>query len=78
VKLPVIAPAATVTDAGTVNAALFEEIATAAPPARAAFASVTVQDDVPPAITDAGAQASAVTVEGSGVTVTVVLPVVPL
>jgi hypothetical protein len=78
VKLPVVAPAATVTDAGTVNAALFEEIATDAPPARAAFASVTVQVDVPPETTDAGVHASAVTVEGTGVTVTVVVPMLPL
>jgi hypothetical protein len=70
VKLPVVAPAATVTDPGTVNAVLFDESATTAPPERAAFASVTVQDDVPPDHSDAGVQASAVTVGGAAVTVT--------
>lgn len=42
-KLPVVAPAATVTEAGTVNTVLVFVSATAAPPAGAAFVSVTVQ-----------------------------------
>ena len=68
-KLPAVAPAATITVAGTVSAALFDESATVAPPVSAAFDSVTVQLDVPPDTTDAGAQPSAVTV-GSAITVT--------
>ena len=50
-----MAPAATVTDAGTVSAALFEEIATAAPPAGAAMESVTVQVELAPAARLVGA-----------------------
>jgi hypothetical protein len=76
VNVPVVAPAATVTNAGTVNAVLFEEIATTAPPAGAALESVTVQDDVPPDITDAGAHASVVTTVGG--CVTVIVPPVPV
>ena len=41
-KLPVVAPAATVTEAGTVSAAWLLLRATAAPPAGAALVSVTV------------------------------------
>ena len=47
-------PAATVTDAGTVNAALLSEIAIAAPPAGAAFESVTVQTELVPEVRLAG------------------------
>jgi hypothetical protein len=47
-------PAATVTDAGTVNAALLSEIAIAAPPAGAAFESVTVQTELAPEVRLAG------------------------
>jgi len=48
----VVAPAATVTDAGGVTAALFEDRVTTAPPAGAAEASVTVllPNDKPPTI----------------------------
>jgi hypothetical protein len=78
VKAAVVEPAATVTDAGTVNAVLFEESVTAAPPATAALERVAVQDDVPPDTTDAGVHASAVIVGRVGLTVTVVDEVAPL
>jgi hypothetical protein len=42
-NVAVVAAAATVTDAGTVKAALLSEIAIAAPPVGAALLSVTVQ-----------------------------------
>jgi hypothetical protein len=48
VKFAVVAPAATVTDAGTVMAALFEESVTADPPVGAACDKVTVQVEVAP------------------------------
>jgi hypothetical protein len=48
VKFAVVAPAATVADAGTASAALFEESVTADPPAGAACDKVTVQFEVPP------------------------------
>ena len=48
VKLAVDAPAATVTEAGVVNAELLSEIVTAEPPVGAAADSVTVQVDVAP------------------------------
>ena len=59
VKLPAVAPAATETEAGTINAALLDEIATEAPLAED---KVTVQFAVPPDTTDAGAHCSDVTV----------------
>ncbi len=43
-KLPVIAPAATATDVGTVSAAWLLLNATAAPPTGAGLVSVTVQE----------------------------------
>lgn len=46
VKLPVVAPAATVTEAGTVNRALLLESGTLTPPAGAAPDKVTVQVEV--------------------------------
>ncbi|HUI58056.1 MAG TPA: hypothetical protein VLY04_23945 [Bryobacteraceae bacterium] len=72
VKVPVVAlnvaevaPAATVTDAGTVKAALLLDSVTALPPAGAAWFSVTVQvlEALGPRLT--GLQASAVTVLGA-------------
>ena len=48
VKLAVDAPAATVTEAGVVNAELLSETVTAEPPVGAAADSVTVQVDVAP------------------------------
>jgi hypothetical protein len=47
-------PAATVTDAGTARAALLSEIAIMAPPAGAAFESVTVQTELVPEVRLAG------------------------
>jgi hypothetical protein len=63
VKLPLVAPAATVTDAGTANAALFEESVTVQPPAGAAGDIVTVHADVPPDATEAGAHCTPDTTE---------------
>ena len=47
-KLPVVVPAAMVTDAGSINAVLSSESATVMPPAGAACDNVTVQVVVPP------------------------------
>ena len=72
VKFAVVAPAATVAAAGTVNAVLLSAKVTALPPAGAAFEIVTVQVDVLPDVTEAGAHCKAVTVGGvttTGVTV---------
>jgi hypothetical protein len=71
VKLAVVAPDATVAEAGTVNAALLSEIATAVPPAGAACDMVTVQVELAPEAMLAGVHASDDTVTGVGaVTVT--------
>src|SRR5262249_55208757 len=76
-RLPDDAHAATVTDAVTVNAELFEETATADPPAGAAFDKVTVQFEVPPDTTELGEHCNAETVAGVDVTVTDVLAELP-
>jgi hypothetical protein len=57
VKVAAVEPAETVTDAGTLSTvgALLESITTS-PPAPAAFERDTVQLDVPPGMTLAGAQ----------------------
>ncbi len=47
-NVAVVAPAATLTEAGTVSAPLLLESATAAPPEGAAAERVTVQDDDAP------------------------------
>ena len=73
VKLAVVEPAATETEAGTVNAALLLAIATEAPPL--ADDKVTVQFAVPPETTEAGAHCSDVTV--GAVTVTEALVELP-
>jgi len=53
VKVPVVAPAATVTEAGTVALVLFEARVTTVPPVGAAALSVTVPaEDVPPITVD--------------------------
>ena len=68
--MPVAAPAATVTDAGTDSAVLLSDNATANPPVGAALEIITVQLEVPPEATETGVQVSPVTVAGGGVTVT--------
>jgi hypothetical protein len=68
VKAAVVAEAATVTDAGRVTLALPLARATATPPAGAAADSVTVQLEVPGAVTVEGVQVKPLT-EGSGPTV---------
>jgi len=75
VKLPVVAPDATVTDAGTVSAALFEESPTEDPPVDAARVRVTVQVVVPLEATELGEHDRAEIAAGSGVTVTVAVAV---
>ena len=62
VKVAVVEPAATVTDAGTVRAALLTETATVAPPVGAAIESVAVQVEVDPEATLAGEHCRAETV----------------
>ena len=68
-KLPVVAPAATVIVAGTVSALLLSETATEVL-AVAAADKVTVQVAVAPEATAAGEHARFVIVIGGGVTVT--------
>jgi hypothetical protein len=72
VKLAVVAPAVTVTEAGTLKAAaLFEESPTEAPPVGAAIDKVTVHRGVPPDATELGEQDKFETAGDEGVTVTV-------
>ena len=54
-KVAVAAPAATVTDDGTVKALLLSEIATTVPPLGAARDNVTVQVEETPDVKAAGA-----------------------
>ena len=63
VNVAVVAPAATVTVAGTVAAALLDASVTTAPPAGAAAVNVTVPVTVLPAVTDA---ALSVSVDNAG------------
>jgi hypothetical protein len=63
-KVAVVAPAATVTEAGAVSSALLDEMATRTPPAGAAALVVTVQLLLAPEFSDVGAQASVVTMTG--------------
>jgi len=70
VKFAVVAPAVTVTEAGTVSAALFEERPTEAPPVNAAEDNVTVQVVVAADATEFGEQDKPETDGGRGVTVT--------
>jgi hypothetical protein len=67
VNVPVVAPAATIIDAGTVNAVLLSESVTVTPPEDAACASVTVQVEVPLEGTVAGEHCNPVTVLGTAV-----------
>ena len=69
--MAVVDPAATVTEAGVVSAALLSDVVTLDPPVGAAADSVTVQVEVAPDTTLFGVQASLVTVTATGVTVTV-------
>jgi hypothetical protein len=79
VKVPVAAPAATATDAGTVRAGLLEESVTAAPPDGAVLDSVTVQVEVPPETTADGAHCNPVTVTRvTGAVATVIVPPAPV
>ena len=66
VKLPVVAPATTVTEAGIVSAALLFEIVTALPPVGAAAEIITVHVEVAPDTTVAGEHATEDTVGGTG------------
>jgi len=75
VKFAVVAPAATVTDAGTVSAALFEESPTGEPPAGAARVRVTVHEVVPLEATELGEHDKPETAGAGGVTVTVAVAV---
>ena len=77
VKLAVDAPAATVTEAGVVNAELLSETVTAEPPVGAAADSVTVQVDVAPEAMLVGEHASLETVTAGGVTVTAAVAELP-
>ena len=70
VKFAVVAPAVTVTEAGTVSAALFEESPTEAPPVKAADVNVTVQLEVAPDTTELGEHDTPDTAGVGGVTVT--------
>ena len=65
-----VAPAATVTEAGTASAALFEERPTEAPPVSAARDKVTVQVEVAPEATELGEHDKPETAGVGGVTVT--------
>jgi hypothetical protein len=63
-KVAVVAPAATVTEAGAVSNALLDEMATRTPPAGATALVVAVQVLLAPEFSDVGAQANAITVTG--------------
>jgi hypothetical protein len=77
INVAVVAPAATVTLAGTVVAAESSDSVTIAPPAGAALVSVTVPVDELPPVTLVGLKASADSAAG-GVTVSVVVRFTPL
>ena len=66
VKVAVVFPAPTVTEAGSVNAAALSDRETTAPPVGADVVSETVHVDDPPELKDAGAQLSALSVGGGG------------
>ena len=78
-KFAVVAPAATVAAAGTVNAVLLSDSVTAVPPVGAACEIVTVQVELLPEVTEAGVHPNAVTVGATvtGVTVTVAVAELP-
>jgi hypothetical protein len=66
VKVALVAPAATVTLAGTCTAALLLDRLTAAPPLGAAPLKVTVPVEEIPPVTAVGLKLSALTVGGAG------------
>ncbi len=73
-----VAPVATVTEAGTVRAALLSDRVTAVPPVGAAWERVTVQLEEPPETTVIGLQLNDVmVVVAGGVTVTDAVAVLP-
>ena len=79
VKVAVVAPAATVTDAGTWAAAVFELVrATVAPPVGAAPSKITVPVDVPPPSTEVGFTDTPVSVAAGDVTVRAAVRLAPL
>ena len=86
VKVALLAPAATVTLAGTVAAAALLESDTTAPPDGAALVKVTLPCDVPPPVTLVGFSARLFRLAGggggggagTGVTVSVLVRLVPL
>ena len=83
VKVALLAPAATVTLAGTVAAAASLESDTTAPPVGAALVKVTLPCDVPPPVTLPGFSASVFRLAGgggagTGMTVSVLVRLVPL
>jgi hypothetical protein len=73
-KLALVAPAATVTLAGTVAAGSLLESGTCAPPAGAGPFSVTVPVEEPPPVTLAGLRLSEETLGGTTVSVAVRVP----
>ena len=74
VKVAVVAPGATVTDPGTLTAALLLDSDTSAPPAAAGCAIVTVHEDVPPALIVVGLHAMLLRLVGN---VTAMFPLFP-
>ena len=79
VKVALVAPAGTVTLAGTVAAVELSESDTTAPPDGAALVRVTAPCDVPPPVTLAGLSVNVLRLAGggTGVTVSVVVRLAP-
>ncbi len=78
VNVALVLPAATVTEAGTVSAALLSVRPTTTPPAGAAVLSVTVPVEGEPPATLVGLTLTPVSVGGGGVTVSVAVWLAPL
>jgi hypothetical protein len=74
VKVPLVAPDATVIEAGTVKLALLSDRATLSPPDGAALLRVTVQVLVPPEESVVGAQLKPLSVTGATTTPVIVPP----
>jgi hypothetical protein len=77
-KVAVVLPERTVTEAGTVRAGLLADSVTVAPPPVAADEIVTVQVELEPESTLAGEHCRPVIVGSGGVTVTTAVPEVAL